>query len=55
LEGALFGTIFLFGVVFLADFFRVVCFFFFGIRGVYHCRRVSPKQLLVVLTFATLV
>ncbi|PYU28249.1 MAG: hypothetical protein DMG32_03240 [Acidobacteria bacterium] len=43
LEGALFRA-FLFGVVFLADFFRVVCFLFLGMRAVYHCRRVSPKQ-----------
>jgi len=45
---------FLFGVFFLADFFRAVCFFFFGIRAVYHCRRVTPKQLLAVLAFAEL-
>ena len=36
LEGAPFGAVFLFGVVFLADFFRVVCFFLFGMREVYH-------------------
>src|SRR2546427_10199362 len=53
LEGALFRA-FLFGVVFLADFFRVVCFLFLGMRAVYHCRRVSPKQPLAVLTFAKL-
>ena len=49
-----FPRAFLFGVVFLADFFRVLCFFLFGMRAVYHCRMVSPKQLLAVLTFAKL-
>jgi hypothetical protein len=36
LETRAFLRALLFGVVFLADFFRVVCLFFFGIRAVYH-------------------
>ena len=36
LVAALWGAVFLFGAVFLADFFRVVCFVLFGMREVYH-------------------
>ena len=55
LLGFLFTAVFLWNFsCFLTDFFRFACFFFFGIRAVYHCRRVTPKQLLAVLAFAKL-